>query len=223
MKALIAIAILTFALTACSSAHHGPGVPSLAGAGAAGAGSSSGEPSPEVSRSGVRPRVGYSATRVGQLHAAAQCVRAHGVPTYQDAVLSADGHVYTDARSIQDVGAKQSHGEQDAMLGAIRQACGNLFTAAGLQTDDESPAPPQVVQAGVRAAQCLRANGLPNMRDPNSETEFTPGPRLRPHGRRVAQQRGARQAGPLRAAGVQRVSVPTRRRDPGLVPEQPRS
>jgi hypothetical protein len=52
---------------------------------------------------------------------------------------------------------------------------GALFTAAGLQPDDESPAPPQLVQAGVRAAQCLRANGLPNYRDPTSQSVFTPG------------------------------------------------
>jgi hypothetical protein len=171
----IALATLTLVLAACSSTHHGANVPSLPDTGSA-AGGSSATPSPGVSNSKAsRPRVGYSTTRVGQLHAAAQCIRAHGVPTYQDPVLTADGHVYTDSRSIQDVGAKQSRGEQDAMLDAIRQACGGLFTAAGLQPDDESPAPPQLVQAGVRAAQCLRANGLPNMRDPNSESPFTPG------------------------------------------------
>jgi hypothetical protein len=32
-----------------------------------------------------------------------------------------------------------------------------------------------VVQAGVRAAGCLRANGLPNYRDPTSASAFTPG------------------------------------------------
>jgi hypothetical protein len=171
----IALATLVLVLAACSSAHHGANVPSLPDTGSA-AGGSSATPRPGVSNSKAsRPRVGYSTTRVAQLHAAAQCIRAHGVPTYQDPVLTADGHVYTDSRSIQDVGAKQSRGEQDAMLDAIRQACGSLFTAAGLQPDDESPAPPQLVQAGVQAAQCLRANGLPNMRDPNSESPFTPG------------------------------------------------
>jgi hypothetical protein len=175
MKVLVGLATLTLVLAACSSAHHGAGVPRLAGSGtASGAGGGSTAPSSGVSGSG-RPRVRYSATRLAQVHAAAQCIRAHGVPSYQDPVLTADGHVYTDARSIQDIGAKQSREQQDAMLEAIRAACGALFTAAGLQPDDESPAPPQLVQAGVRAAQCLRANGLPNMRDPNSESEFTPG------------------------------------------------
>jgi hypothetical protein len=61
------------------------------------------------------------------------------------------------------------------LLNAIRHACGHLFVVAGLQPDDESPAPSQLVQAGVRSAQCLRANGLPDMRDPTSQTAFTPG------------------------------------------------
>jgi hypothetical protein len=176
MKCLIALATLMLALAACSSAHHGAAVPSLSGAGGGNGGAGTGTPSSGSSKnSQPRPRVGYSTTRVAQLHAAAQCIRAHGVPTYQDPVLTAGGYVYTDARSIQDVGAKQSQAQQDAMQNAIRQACGALFTAAGLQPDDESPAPPQLVQAGVRGAQCLRANGLPNVRDPNGESPFTPG------------------------------------------------
>ena len=158
-KTLVALAAaMTSALivTACWSARSGPGVPSI-GVGA------------------THAHGGYSTTRVGQLHAAAQCIRSHGVPTYQDPVLTADGQVYTDARSIQDLGAKSSRAQQDAMFAAIRQACGALLTAAGFQPDDEAPAPPALVQAGVRSAQCLRANGLPNMRDPSSSTGFTPG------------------------------------------------
>ena len=143
-------------LAACSSTHSGSGVPSI-GAGA------------------TRAHGGYSTTRVAQLHAAAQCIRSHGVPSYQDPVLTAEGQVYTDSRSIQDLGAKSSRAQQDAMINAIRQACGALTTAAGFQPDDEAPAPPALVQAGVRSAQCLRANGLPNMRDPNSASPFTPG------------------------------------------------
>lgn len=178
MKRLIVLTTLTLALAGCSSAHHGATLPSLAGGGGTGAGGNggAGTPSPGSSKgSQSRPRVGYSTTRVAQLHAAAQCIRTHGVPSYQDPVLTADGHVYTDARSVQDVGVNQSRDQQDAMQNAIRQACGALFTAAGLQPDDESPAPPQLVQAGVRSARCLRANGLPNVRDPNAESPFTPG------------------------------------------------
>ena len=90
-------------------------------------------------------------------------------------MLTPDGYVFTDARSIQDAGVNEADAQQQALLNSIRRACGHLFTLAGLQPDDESPAPPQLVQAGVRSAQCLRTNGLPNMRDPTSETPFTPG------------------------------------------------
>ena len=171
----LALFVAVFVLAACSSTGHGASVPGLSG-GAARTGSGNGAPAGAASSSvASRPRVGYSATRVAQLHAAAQCIRDHGVPTYQDPTLTANGYVFTDARSIQDIGAKESSSQQDALLGAIRQACGSLFVAAGLQPDDESPAPPQLVQAGVRSAECLRAHGLPNMQDPTSQSAFTPG------------------------------------------------
>jgi hypothetical protein len=163
-------------MTACGSSDHGAEVPSLAAEGGTSVtGGSDPGSTPSTSSIG-RPHVGYSQSRVTQLHAAAQCIREHGVPTYQDPVLTADGHVYTDSRSIQDAGVKtNSRGEYDAIQNQIRQACGHLFVVAGLQPDDESPAPPALVQAGVRAARCLRANGLPNYRDPTSESPFTPG------------------------------------------------
>lgn len=173
MKRGIVLAALV--LAACS-AGHGAGIPTLAGGGsAAGGGASSSAPAGGSSSAVSRPRVGYSASRVSQLHAAAQCVRDHGVPGYQDPVLTPDGNVYSDARSFQDVGAKESRAQQDALYAAIEQACGRLFAVAGMQPDDESPAPPALVRAGVRSAQCLRAHGLTNMRDPDSQTPFTPG------------------------------------------------
>jgi hypothetical protein len=89
-------------------------------------------------------------------------------------VLTANGQVFTDARSIQDL-QRAGNGPTSSTVDAIRQACGTLFTQAGFQPDDEAPAPPPLVQAGVRAARCLRANGLPNYRDPTSSTPFTPG------------------------------------------------
>jgi hypothetical protein len=125
-----------------------------------------------ASRSGAAsaPSVGYSQQRIAQMHAASQCLREHGAPQYQDAVLTGDGHVYTDARALQDAVGKDP-GTEDA----LRAACGRLFTAAGFAPDDESPAPPALVQAGVQASRCLRAHGLTAMRDPDSSTSFTPG------------------------------------------------
>ena len=153
-------------LSGCGGSSQSPGVPTLDG------GSTR---SPQ----GRTPQAAGATgpARVAALHAAAQCVREHGVPTYQDPVLTADGHVFTDMRSIQD--ADRDNREQPT-LKAIRQACGQLMIAAGFQPDDEAPAPPKLVAAGVKAAQCMRANGLPNYRDPTSATPFTPG-----HGFRV--------------------------------------
>jgi hypothetical protein len=121
-----------------------------------------------------------AASREAQLHAAAQCIRTHGIPTYQDPALGADGQVYTDSRSVEDFEAAAApasggRGDRDSALNGIRQACGALIAAAGFQPADEALAPPALVQAGVRAAQCLRAHGLPNYRDPTSSTPFTPG------------------------------------------------
>jgi hypothetical protein len=152
----IALAAVTV-FAGCGSSHRSPTVPSLGGA-------SSSARTPAAAG-------GTGADRVAALHSAAQCIRDHGAPTYQDPVLTADGHVYTDARSIQDLDRK---GRGTPTLDAIRRACGTLFTAAGFQPD-EAPAPPQLVEAGVKAARCLRANGLPNYRDPTSSTAFTPG------------------------------------------------
>ncbi len=49
------------------------------------------------------------------------------------------------------------------------------MTTASLVPDEESIAPPQLVQAGVRSAECLRAHGLPNITDPTVRSSFTPG------------------------------------------------
>ena len=155
--ALVAVGALAV-LAGCGSAHLSPTFPNLA----CGA-SSAHNPAAAGATGGAR---------VAALHAAAQCIREHGAPTYQDPVLTADGHVYTDARSIQDLD-RNSRGTPT--LDAIRRACATLIAAAGFQPDDEAPAPPKMVEAGVKAAHCLRENGLPRYRAPTSNTPFTPG------------------------------------------------
>ena len=130
----------------CSSSASPAAVPSLSGAGG-----------------------GHSAggNRAAELHAAAQCIRQHGVPGYADPVLTPSGAVYSDRRSIQD--ASQS------VLDAVQAACGSVLARAQLNPMHEPPAPPQLVQAGVRAAQCNRAHGLPDDADPTANTPYTPG------------------------------------------------
>jgi hypothetical protein len=110
---------------------------------------------------------GSGPARVSALHAAAQCIRQHGVPAYTDPVLTPTGSVYTDARSMQDAG--------QAVLDAVQHACGTLIATANFNPQLEPPAPPQLVQAGVRAAQCLRAHGLQNLSDPSARSPYTPG------------------------------------------------
>lgn len=140
----------------------------LAALGLLGAGCTS-SPSPASvpslsSADGTHPAGG---NRPAQLHAAAQCIRQHGVPGYADPVVTPGGAVYSDRRSIQD--ASQS------VLGAVQAACGSLLARAQLNPMHEPPAPPQLVQAGVRAARCMRVHGLPNDADPTANTPYTPG------------------------------------------------
>jgi hypothetical protein len=105
--------------------------------------------------------------RTAALHAAAQCIRAHGIPAYQDPVLTPGGAVYSDSRSIEDA--------PPSTVNAVHQACRTVLTQAGLSPGNEPPAPAQLVRAGVKLAECLRAHGLPNVVDPTARTTYTPG------------------------------------------------
>ncbi len=136
------------ALGGCGGSPAAPTVPTLSGSAA---------PTGSAAAEGRR----------AALHAAAECIRQHGIPTYQDPVLTTDGHVYTDARSIQNA--------SDETIQAARRACAAQIGQAQFQPDREAPAPPRLVAAGVKLAQCLRAHGMPKMKDPTSESQFTPG------------------------------------------------
>jgi hypothetical protein len=123
---------------------------------------------PSLSQSGHGAAAhGGGSARASALHAAAACIRQHGIPGYADPVLTPSGAVYSDSRSIQDA--------SQAVAAAVQQACGRLLAAADLNPGAEPPAPPQLVQAGVRSAECLRAHGMPNVQDPSSRSTYTPG------------------------------------------------
>ena len=153
-----------------SSGSSAPGVPTLgpaAGHTSANQGSQSqGAQSPGASAQAVSSQ-GSWAGRGAELHAAAQCIRQHGIPSYQDPVLTTSGLVYTDSRSFDNA--------PRSVWDAIQQACGTLAARAGLSPDAEPPPPPQLVQAGVRSAECMRAHGLPNVQDPTAQSSYTPG------------------------------------------------
>jgi hypothetical protein len=155
--ALAALAASAVAFMAGCSGSGGasPTVPSLSQGAAAAQGG------------GGQGTGGSGAARASALHAAAQCIRQHGIPGYTDPVLTPGGHVYSDSRSIEN--ASQS------VFTAVLRACQTLLTQADLSPSSEPPAPPQLVQAGVRAAECLRAHGLPNIQDPSARSPYTPG------------------------------------------------
>ena len=143
-------------MAGCSGSGGGsPTVPSLSQGAAAAQGN------------GGQGTGGSGAARASALHAAAQCIRQHGIPGYAEPVLTPGGQVYSDSRSIQN--ASQS------VFAAVLRACQALLTQADLNPRNEPPAPPQLVQAGVRAAECLRAHGLPNIQDPSARSPYTPG------------------------------------------------
>jgi hypothetical protein len=156
-------------LAGCGSAgSSSPAVPALSqaagqGSHAAGQGAS-GSPGASAQAESAQ---GSWAGRAAELNAAAQCIRQHGIAGYTDPVLTASGQVYTDSRSFDDA--------PRSVWDAVQQACGALAARAGLSPDAEPPAPPQLVEAGVRSAQCLRAHGLPNVYDPTAQTAYTPG------------------------------------------------
>jgi hypothetical protein len=147
-------------LVGCASA--GPGSPAVPAVAQSSGGTAAGQGGAGQGSAGQG-----DTARAAALHQAAQCIRQHGIPSYADPVLTSDGRVYSDRRSIQDA--------SPAPLSAIQQACGALAARAGLNPADEPPAPPQLVEAGVRAARCMRAHGLPDDQDPSARTPYTPG------------------------------------------------
>src|SRR5690242_5611395 len=90
---------------------------------------------------------GNSTDRVAALHTAAQCLRQHGITNFTDPVLGANGQVFTDRRPLDDAG--------DAAQAAAN-ACRSQLGAANWNPDQQPPAPPELVAAGVKAAQCMR-------------------------------------------------------------------
>ena len=154
------------------SAAGSPGVPTLSQAAGQGA-QNQGAQSPAAaqgsqSQGPQEPSTQLTGSaRAAALQAAAQCIRQHGIPGYADPVLTGNGAVYSDSRSIQNA--------SDPAVNAVQQACGALAARAGLNPLYEPPAPPQLVEAGVRSAGCMRAHGLPNVQDPTAQSPYTPG------------------------------------------------
>ncbi|WP_406045687.1 hypothetical protein OG799_15125 [Micromonospora sp. NBC_00898] len=156
----VAVAATMITLSACSKASSSPGVPSLP--------AGSGRPSTGSSANPNAVTGDGSAARRTALHNAAECIRQHGAPRYQDPVLTADGRVYTDEFAV-------FSSLNETQLDALETACGELIRAAEFAPGDQAPPPPKLVQAGVKSAECFRAHGLPDYKDPTVNSHFIPG------------------------------------------------
>jgi hypothetical protein len=169
-----AIALLVCAsglgLACGSSPSSSPTVPAAASGATSGsaAGSAKGAASGSAKGSGKRRlEIPPGRSTPEAVAAAVRCIRDHGIPGYQDPVITPDGAVYTDERSFQN--APQS------TVSAVMRSCMTLLVRAHLNPNSQPPAPPALVQAGVKTAQCARAHGLPSMHDPNAQSPYTPG------------------------------------------------
>ena len=162
VTAAVAVGLFSLGMTAACGDEPAPTVPRLSTGGSASAGPDDGSTENPNAVGGDS-----SAKRRADLHAAAQCIREHGAPRYQDPLLTADGYVYTDEVALREV--------EEEQMTAIDTACGDLIRAARFSMKDQGPPPPKVIQAGVRSARCLRENGLPTVKDPTVNSRFTPG------------------------------------------------
>jgi hypothetical protein len=151
---------------ACGAGPSAPTVPRLSASGGAGTGTGTGTGTGDTENPNAVGGDGSTARRA-KLHAAAQCIREHGAPRYQDPVLTADGYVYTDDVALRAL--------EEPQMTAIDAACHGLITAAKFAMKDQGPPPPKVIAAGVKSAQCMRAHGLPNYKDPTVDSNFVPG------------------------------------------------
>jgi hypothetical protein len=164
-----AATILTVGIAACSHDPAAPSVPHLAGSAGSTAGDSRASAGPDDNSDDNPNAVAgdASAQRRAKLHTAAECVRQHGATGYQDPILTADGYVYTD-----DVALRALSGPQ---LDTITTVCQSLIHAANFSVRDQGPPPPELIRAGVRSAQCMRAHGLPDFKDPTVHSRFSTG------------------------------------------------
>lgn len=145
--ALVLVGV-TLILGACGGGRHDSGVPTL-------------------SASNRNANGGASRPSTSALHAAAQCIRDHGIPDYADPAVGPDFTIYGDQRPLEKAG--------DATVQTARTACAALIAAAHFDPGQAPHPPAQMVRDGVREAQCFREHGLPNWPDPKPTDTFDPG------------------------------------------------
>src|SRR5262249_3688945 len=93
-----------------------------------------------------------SGDRVAALHAAAECLRRHGINNFADPVLDANGQVFTDQRALENA-------EPRGAAEAAANACRGELNAANWNPEQLPPAPAALVAAGGKSARGLRGHG----------------------------------------------------------------
>jgi len=158
-------------MTAMSSLKTGVG--GLALAALMLAACSSGKTSPPVAHLAGSADAASSPTSA--THLAGQCLRDHGLANFPDPAVATDGpaagQVILDKSVLKDF--------PDAVVNQAMNACLAALDQAGLLTGQGSTVSPQVIQARLALARCVRAHGVSNFPDPNPTTgEVTPPPGL---------------------------------------------
>jgi hypothetical protein len=93
-----------------------------------------------------------------------QCMRSHGIHDFPDPTIGGGGI------SFETHGGPGSDLDRDnPSYQAASAACQSLLPGGGQPT---SPPPPQKLAIEVEWARCMRAHGLPNFPDPNSQGAF---------------------------------------------------
>ncbi|HTC71056.1 MAG TPA: hypothetical protein VK662_15910 [Acidothermaceae bacterium] len=135
---------------------------------------SSGKAAPRVAQLSTTPETTTSPNSA--LHAAGQCLRAHGVPNVPDPVVATDGPAK--GEGILDKQALKSY--PDSVSIQAITACSAAIAAANIATGSSSTnITQQQLQARLTLARCIRAHGVPNFPDPNPTTgDVTPPPGL---------------------------------------------
>ena len=143
--------------------HHRLTACALIAAGAIAGGCGSGSDSPGVpSAASHSDTTGASsgASRRGGALAFARCMRTHGLPTFPDPTIGADGSYNFSLPPGLDLRSAQSQ--------AARQACQPL-----LSTGRRSQAQQQAATAGALAmSRCMRAHGIKDYPDPNAQGDI---------------------------------------------------
>ncbi len=94
-----------------------------------------------------------------------QCIRAHGVPNYPDPPSSGGMHSVGNGNTVTVNGVKLDASPQTVQ--SAQQACPKY---ASLSPAISSSQLASVREGAVKAAECMRANGVPNFPDPSVTT-----------------------------------------------------